>query len=77
MAGYQSNVEFIKGIEIVLADTLPRAQVFSPSEKDGDLGPVAKKRPTSEVGRFMEVGRLQQPTRDGVGVETSDRSDVF
>ena len=37
MAGYQSNVEFIKGIENVIVDTLSRAPVFGPSEEDGDL----------------------------------------
>ena len=37
VAGYQSNVEFIKGIENVIADKLSRAPVFGPSEEDGDL----------------------------------------
>ena len=37
VAGYQFTVEFIKGTENVIADTLSRAPVFGPSEEDGDL----------------------------------------
>ena len=37
VAGYQFSVEFTKGTENVIADTLSRAPVFGPSEEDGDL----------------------------------------